>query len=84
MWSEKKGDKDLASAKQKCIDHIRLSTGLLIDTPTGIAGNTNSGPMADRFFFHAVLVMTYVASLRMRRIELISKFCCQSSTFSHT
>ena len=50
LWPEKKGDKDLASAKQKCIDHIRLSTGLLIDTPTGIAGNTNSGPMADRFF----------------------------------
>ena len=53
FWSEKKKDgtaKDLASAKKKCIEHIKISTGMLIDTPTGIAGNTNSGPMADRFF----------------------------------
>ena len=37
-------------AKQNCIDSIREKTAMLIDSPCGTGGNTNSGPIADRFF----------------------------------
>ena len=39
----------LKRAKQQCIDAIRESTGMLIDMPTS-GGNTNNGPLAERFF----------------------------------
>ena len=39
----------LKRAKKECIDAIRESTGMLIDMPT-TGGNTNNGPLAERFF----------------------------------
>ena len=38
------------ATKQQCIDYIRLNTGMLTDSPCGSGGNTNTGPLADRFF----------------------------------
>ena len=40
----------LTRAKNESIDAIRLSTGMLMDSPCGCGGNTNTGPLADRFF----------------------------------
>ena len=40
----------LNRAKEECIDAIRLSTGMLMDSQCGSGGNTNTGPLADRFF----------------------------------
>ena len=37
-------------AKKECIDAIREKTGMLMDSPCGSGGNTNTGPIADRFF----------------------------------
>ena len=51
-WSLNGGyaDRIHKSAKQECITHIQNTTGILIDSPCGVGGNTNSGPLADRFF----------------------------------
>ena len=50
-WSEGVDSKRrLQGTKKTCIDHIRSTTGILIDTPNECGGNTNSGPIADRFF----------------------------------
>ena len=37
-------------AKEHVQEHMRSKTGMLIDVPTAGGGNTNSGPMAERFF----------------------------------
>ena len=50
-WSESGNvTRHLKVAKQKCIDSIRDKTGMLMDSPCTSGGNTNSGPIADRFF----------------------------------
>ena len=50
-WTEKARNACfLDSAKAECIQHIRDTTGILMDTPTGNGGNTNSGPLATRYF----------------------------------
>lgn len=50
-WTEAGNAKrDIAAIKKKCIDHIKVTTGMIIDTPCGVGGNTNSGPLAGRFF----------------------------------
>ena len=52
VWSESGNyaSKFIEKAKKECIEHIRETTGILIDTPTGNGGNTNCGPLADKFF----------------------------------
>ena len=40
----------LKGAKQRCIDHVRHKAEILMDTPGPNGGNTNNGPLADRFF----------------------------------
>ena len=40
----------LKLAKDEIIDHILNEIGMLIDSPTEKGGNTNSGPLMDRFF----------------------------------
>ena len=52
VWSESGNyaSKFIEKAKKKCREHIRETTGMLIDTPTGNGGNTNCGPLADKFF----------------------------------
>ena len=37
-------------AKKQCINAIREMTGILMDSPSPSGGNTNTGPLADRFF----------------------------------
>ena len=37
-------------AKVEVIETVRQKTGILLDSPTSDGGNTNSGPVADRFF----------------------------------
>ena len=51
-WSETSPNVKLAvgAAKKEVIDHIRKKCGFLVDCPTKIGGNTNTGPIADRFF----------------------------------
>ena len=51
-WSESNANvKDaIKAAKIETIDHIRKECGFLVDCPTSIGGNTNTGPVADRFF----------------------------------
>ena len=51
-WSESSPEVKgaIKAAKRKCIDHIRLECGFLVDCPTQIGGNTNSGPIAEKFF----------------------------------
>ena len=53
-WSESNANvKDaIKAAKKETIDHIRKECDdhLLVDCPTAIGGNTNTGPVADRFF----------------------------------
>ena len=39
----------IKSAKEEVIRSIRLSTGLLLDSPTSSGGNTNNEPVADFF-----------------------------------
>ena len=39
----------VTAAKQEAIDHLRTTTGMLIDTPTSGGGNTNNGVRAERF-----------------------------------
>lgn len=36
-------------AKKQAIDHIRKTTGMLIDSPTSAGGNTNTGVLAENF-----------------------------------
>ena len=40
----------LKLAKMKVIQIVKRKTGMLLDSPTSQGGNTNSGPLADRFF----------------------------------
>ena len=40
----------LTRAKKECIESIKSSTGMLIDSPSSSGGNTNTGPLADKFF----------------------------------
>ena len=40
----------LTRAKKECIESIKSSTGMLIDSPSSSGGNTNNGPLADKFF----------------------------------
>jgi hypothetical protein len=51
-WSESSPNVKLALsvAKPEVIEHIRKNCGFLVDCPTKIGGNTNTGPTADRFF----------------------------------
>ena len=50
-WAEGKGNAaKVREAKKRCIEHIRSRCGFLIDTPSVQGGNTNCGPVADRFF----------------------------------
>lgn len=51
-WSESGNyvSKFIECAKKSCISHIRQTTGMLIDSPCGSGGNTNTGPLADRYF----------------------------------
>ena len=51
-WSESNANvKDaIKAAKRETIDHIRRECGFLVDCPTSIEGNTNTGPIADQFF----------------------------------
>ena len=42
--------KALEVAKKSCIDHVRDTVGVLVDSPTGSGGNTNTGPLSDAFF----------------------------------
>ena len=51
-WSESNLNvkQALTVGKKEAIDHIRAKCGFLVDCPTVIGGNSNSGPIADRFF----------------------------------
>ena len=51
-WSETNANvKDaVAAAKKEAIDHIRNKCKFLVDCPTQIGGNTNTGPLSDKFF----------------------------------
>ncbi len=51
-WSETNANvKDaLKAAKNEVIATIRQKCGFLVDCPTVIGGNTNTGPIAERFF----------------------------------
>ena len=51
-WSESNLNvkQALTVGKKEVIDHIKAKCGFLVDCPTVIGGNTNSGPIADRFF----------------------------------
>ena len=51
-WSESNANvkQALSAAKKEIIDHVRVTCGFLLDCPTTIGGNTNSGPIAERFF----------------------------------
>lgn len=40
----------ISRAKNECINTIREKTGILMDSPSSSGGNTNTGPLADRFF----------------------------------
>ena len=40
----------ISTAKAECIEHIRKSCGILMDTPSSNGGNTNCGPLAEKFF----------------------------------
>ena len=40
----------MKAKKEKVIQEIRASSGLLLDTVTDSGGNTNTEPVADRFF----------------------------------
>ena len=40
----------LKRAKKECIDKVLESTGILLDSQCSGGGNTNSGPIADRYF----------------------------------
>ena len=50
-WSESNCNvKDaVKAAKKKCISHIRKECWFLVDCPTQIGGNTNTGPVAQKF-----------------------------------
>lgn len=53
VWSEQAhlhALRFITRAKKECIEAIRASTGILMDSPCGSGGNTNNGPLADRFF----------------------------------
>ena len=51
-WSETSPNVKLAisAAKGEVINHIRKTCGFLVDCPTSIGGNTNTGPVAEKFF----------------------------------
>jgi hypothetical protein len=51
-WSEQdiKVKTALKTAKKKVIQNVREKTGMLLDSSTSSGGNTNNGPLADRFF----------------------------------
>lgn len=52
IWSESnfRVRDAVLSAKKEVITSIRQSTGLLLDSPTPIGGNTNTGGVSERFF----------------------------------
>ena len=53
IWSETvnlRVQSFILRAKTECIDALREKTGMLIDSPSTSGGNTNCGPLADRFF----------------------------------
>jgi hypothetical protein len=51
-WSEASNEvkSALKKAKFDVMQHIRKNCGFLVDSPTSAGGNTNSGPIAERFF----------------------------------
>ena len=50
-WSDNKtSDMCISVAKKEVGEHFRKKLGLCVDTPTGSMGNSNCGPVADRFF----------------------------------
>ena len=53
VWSETANLHDMSfldRAKKDCIAKVREKTSILMDSPCGSGGNTNTGPLADRFF----------------------------------
>ena len=53
VWSEADPTvkADVATSKAKVISHIKATCGgLLVDSPTAVGGNTNTGPVSQRFF----------------------------------
>ncbi|CAL4094100.1 unnamed protein product [Meganyctiphanes norvegica] len=38
------------AARKEAINHVRLKTGMLIDTPQSGGGNTNTGVLAEKYF----------------------------------
>lgn len=51
-WSESNPRvKDaVAAAKKQVITHIRKTCGFLVDSPTQVGGNSNTGPVSEKFF----------------------------------
>ena len=51
-WSERNCNvKDaVKAAKKECITHIRKECWFLVDCPTQVGGNTNTGPVAEKFY----------------------------------
>lgn len=51
-WSQTDDDVKIAirDAKKKVISHIREKCGFLVDSPSANGGNTNTGPVAERFY----------------------------------
>ena len=51
-WSESGhfASRVLESSKKICVDHLRNTTGMLLDQPTSSGGNTNTGGLATKFF----------------------------------
>jgi hypothetical protein len=68
----------IAEAKLKVIEHIRTATKLMIDTPTCLGGNTNSGPLAKCWFSpeHRDGICSIIEDPihRQNFAELLSKF----------
>ena len=79
-WSESNPNvKDaIKKAKKECIDHIRKECRFLVDCPTQIGGNTNTGPLADNFFSseHRLKICNVIrkSSDRVAFAELLSYF----------
>lgn len=51
-WSKSNANvkQAIALAKKETIEHLNNATQMSLDTPTNSGGNTNTGPLAERFF----------------------------------
>ena len=65
-------------AKKECIDHISKNCGFLVDCPTSIGGNTNTGPVAQKFFSpqHRANIVSLIRNTqhRIAFAEVLSNF----------